>query len=522
MNIKSLKIIALITLMSFLFLYTPAEASLHHHWVSVKQNSLDDDIAPEQSTSGPIPSLQVQQRDSLKTPDNVQDTKGEVIIPVPAYEWRHGCGPTALSMVIGYYDATFFSDLVAGDAWTQTDEVDQMIASGGDIGSPFPPGSEGHFEDYASPVDSSPILVPDDYITAGRIPHVSNSLADYMSTSMSTRNNYYGWSWSNDVGPSFVNYIEQQQPALQGDYQQYYSGNGTFTWNVFVHEIDSGRPMVFLVDTDGNGGTDHFITAVGYRTEPTLQYAAWDTWSTTEIRWENFAYIASGVPWGIWGGLALGIAHPPYDISISNNTIAENSPPDTTLGTFSTSDPLVGDTFTYYLTSGIVDNDNEFFKIAGDQLLPAVSFNFEEKSSYTIRVTTFDSLNQSFSEDMSITISNVHEAPTDITISNQQVNENIIIGTEIGVFSSTDEDSDETFVYSLVSGTGDVDNSIFTIADNRLITAGEIDFEIQSNLSLRIRSTDSQGLFFEKIINITVLDINDDIHFIYLPCVLRN
>jgi len=104
-----------------------------------------------------------------------------------------------------------------------------------------------------------------------------------------------------------------------------YAGNGTFTWESFVNEIDSGRPMVFLVDSDGDGGTDHFITAVGYRTSPSLQFAAWDTWSTTELRWENFSLIAPGVPWGIWGGLRLGIAHPPYDLSISNNTISENS-----------------------------------------------------------------------------------------------------------------------------------------------------------------------------------------------------
>lgn len=60
--------------------------------------------------------------------------------------------------------------------------------------------------------------------------------------------------------------------------------------------------MVFLVDSDGNGDTDHFVTVIGYRTSPTLQYGSLDTWSTTSVRWQDFDYIASGTNWGIWGG----------------------------------------------------------------------------------------------------------------------------------------------------------------------------------------------------------------------------
>ena len=61
--------------------------------------------------------------------------------------------------------------------------------------------------------------------------------------------------------------------------------------------------MVFLVDTDGNGITDHFVTIVGYRTSPSNQYGCLDTWPPyDEIRWCNFEQIASGVLWGIYEG----------------------------------------------------------------------------------------------------------------------------------------------------------------------------------------------------------------------------
>jgi hypothetical protein len=265
----------------------------------------------QQSTTGPLPPQAVYERDLLKQPDSLENTQSEVVLPVPAYEWRHGCGPTALGMVIGYYDTIGYNDLVQGSAFDQTNEVNQMIASGGDIENPNPPGFEGNFEDYASPVDSFPNMIADAYITAGREPHPNNSIADYMDTSKSTRNNYYGWSWSSDVGKAFTGYISQRNPTYYKSFSEYSAFDGSLTWSILTSEIDSGKPMLFLVDSDGNGGTDHFVTIVGYRTSPKLQYGSWDTWSTSQIRWEDFNYIRSGIPWGIWGGWAFSLSGEP-------------------------------------------------------------------------------------------------------------------------------------------------------------------------------------------------------------------
>lgn len=260
------------------------------------------DVEPQQSKTGPKPPLEVLEGDKAKSTDSIESVRSEVTLPVPAYSWRHGCGPTALGMVVGYYDSLGYRDLIVGSGFSQTEEVNQMIASGGNNSNPNLPGSEEHYEDYAAPQDSYPNMLNDAYITAGRIPHSDNSLADFMDTSKSTRGNYYGWSWSNDVGPAFVDYTAQRNSTYQASYLSYYASNGSLTWNVLTSEIDSGRPMVFLVDSDGNGGTDHFVTVIGYRTSPTLQYGSLDTWSTTSVRWQDFDYIASGTDWGIWGG----------------------------------------------------------------------------------------------------------------------------------------------------------------------------------------------------------------------------
>ena len=71
--------------------------------------------------------------------------------------------------------------------------------------------------------------------------------------------------------------------------------------------------------------------------------------------------------------------------------MAENQAAGTAVGTFSTTDPDAGDTHTYTLVAGTGDTDNASFQISGGQLQTAAMFDFETKSSYTIRVRTTDS-----------------------------------------------------------------------------------------------------------------------------------
>jgi subtilisin family serine protease len=70
----------------------------------------------------------------------------------------------------------------------------------------------------------------------------------------------------------------------------------------------------------------------------------------------------------------------PTDVALSNSSVAENQPVNTTVGTLSTTDPDLGDTFTYSLVSGTGDTDNASFNIASGVLRTSASFNFEVKS----------------------------------------------------------------------------------------------------------------------------------------------
>ena len=102
-----------------------------------------------------------------------------------------------------------------------------------------------------------------------------------------------------------------------------------------------------------------------------------------------------------------------------------------------------------------------------------------------------------------------NQAPTELSLSSSTFNENIAASSQIGTLSSTDPDSGNTFAYSLVSGTGSTDSAAFTINGNQLKINASPDFESKSAYIIRVRTTDQDGLFFEKNLNLGVVNVNE-------------
>ena len=86
----------------------------------------------------------------------------------------------------------------------------------------------------------------------------------------------------------------------------------------------------------------------------------------------------------------------------------------------------------------------------------------------------------------------LNSAPTDISLTSTSVVENIPIGTQVGVLSTTDPDSGDTFTYSLVSSNDarDDDNGSFAISGTSLVTSGTIDFETKSSMNIYVNVND--------------------------------
>lgn len=145
-------------------------------------------------------------------------------------------------------------------------------------------------------------------------------------------------------------------------------------------------------------------------------------------------------------------AAPPTDIALSNDSVAENEPPGTLVGTFSTTDPDVGDTFSYALVSGSGDDDNAAFTLdASGNLKTAAAFDFEGKPSYSIRARSTDAVGLYFEKVFEINVTNVNEAPTLTVPADQTAFEDVDKG--ISALGVGDVDSDSLTV-SLAVGHG--------------------------------------------------------------------
>jgi mRNA-degrading endonuclease HigB of HigAB toxin-antitoxin module len=205
----------------------------------------------------------------------------------------------------------------------------------------------------------------------------------------------------------------------------------------------------------------------------------------------------------VTGGLVT-LNDSPTNITLSATTVAENAGANAVVGTLSTTDANVGNTFTYTLVSGAGSTDNAAFNIAGNQLRATASLNFEAKSSYAIRIRSTDQGGLFTEKTFTITVTNVNEAPTDITLSATTIAENSGANAVIGTFTTTDPDAGDTFTYTLVAGIGATDNAEFNINGNELRANASFNYEAKNSYSVRVRSTDQGGLFTEKAFTITV------------------
>lgn len=101
-----------------------------------------------------------------------------------------------------------------------------------------------------------------------------------------------------------------------------------------------------------------------------------------------------------------------------------------------------------------------------------------------------------------------NQAPTDLALSANTLNENVAALTAIGNLSTTDPDAGDTFTYTLVSGYGD--NAAFSISGgNQLTINSSPDYETKATYDIKVRTTDQGGLFFEKVFAIGINNLDE-------------
>jgi surface-anchored protein len=164
----------------------------------------------------------------------------------------------------------------------------------------------------------------------------------------------------------------------------------------------------------------------------------------------------------------------------------------------------------------LADSDSEpdeFFQILLFEPTPAPLSNYLRD----FEGSPFGLLGDVRSAQIKILENRFNHPPTDINLSSSSVLENNLINVAIGNLTTFDPDAGNTFTYSLVPGSGDIDNGSFVVEANILKMLISTDFESKSSYSIRIRSTDQDGLFTEKVFTIQVLDSDENVYITGLP-----
>ncbi|XP_041351068.1 protocadherin Fat 4-like [Gigantopelta aegis] len=200
---------------------------------------------------------------------------------------------------------------------------------------------------------------------------------------------------------------------------------------------------------------------------------------------------------------------PPSRLTLSANTVQENSPPGTEIGILRTEDADRGQTFTYSLTQ--METDKGYFAIKENRLVTgSTPLDYETKSEYNISITTSDSGTPPLgkTEEFTVEVKDINEAPTKIITDNiESIPENTTVGFVVSTLHVEDDDVDQKHSCHVKD-----DRSPFVVKAEEnsmaLVLADMLDFEKTSQHKIELSCSDGQ-FDVSKVVTITVEDVNE-------------
>jgi len=183
----------------------------------------------------------------------------------------------------------------------------------------------------------------------------------------------------------------------------------------------------------------------------------------------------------------------PSNITLSNNAVNENEM-DANIGDVTIVD---NNGFTLELPNNTLDNAN--FYLDGNTLKTRITFDFELKNQYVIRLSAIKG-SQSLKKDFVINVLNVNDNPNEIIITNNSIFTQKAAGTLVGFLVASDQDPEDTeFTFELVNSLDD-----FVIDGTRLISKRT--FTDVETKTITVKATDPRGAFLDQTIDIFIKD----------------
>ena len=199
---------------------------------------------------------------------------------------------------------------------------------------------------------------------------------------------------------------------------------------------------------------------------------------------------------------------PSFAINTATRSVAENTAADTNIGAAFTATDVDADTTLTYTLGG---TDVDSFSIVGTngQLQTSAALDHETKASYSVTVTATDGGNLSDTTTVTISVTDVNEAPIFATnTATRSIAENTASGENIGAaVVATDPDTDDTVTYTL--GGTDVDSFSIVGTNGQLQTSAALDHETKASYSVTVTATDDGNLSNTTTVTISVTNVNE-------------
>ena len=194
----------------------------------------------------------------------------------------------------------------------------------------------------------------------------------------------------------------------------------------------------------------------------------------------------------------LDVNEAPTLIELSSLNADENLPSGTVISTLSAIDEDSNEMFVY-------STSNENFSISGNRLILSGKLNYEIKKSETVVIQVIDKGNNIYSQQFSITVNDVNDAPSSISLIGNEAISGLPGGIIIGALAAKDEDIDDILIFS--RDISKDDNRCFSIdSRNFLIADSTFSTDEASQRKVSVTVTDAEGAKYTETFTIDIVD----------------
>ncbi|QRM27532.1 cadherin domain-containing protein [Microvirga sp. VF16] len=200
----------------------------------------------------------------------------------------------------------------------------------------------------------------------------------------------------------------------------------------------------------------------------------------------------------------------PTNLELSGNTVAENAAIETEIATLSAFDEDRGEgaaIFYDFVTDEYGDTvaTHDLFEVVGTTIRLKANLDDAQIGPYELWLRAMDEDGSYSVNKIALNVTNVNEAPTDLTFTGGIIAEDASVGAVVTTLSAQDPDKNDTFTYAITDAKGAVvANPYFEIVGNQIKVKAGLDNPQLGPHTFWVKVTDSGQLSYLEQVTITV------------------